>query len=205
MKEITITRAMAALKINEDKIAKRRQFQLAYLIRESDRVDPIRAEGGSEGYIQRLGQSINDLIAERLAVKRAIAVANMRHELTLPMNPAAPRRVTRSIHDWLVWRNQIAKPTRDHLIAMAKMIQQARFGTVRDRLQSFAQRRSVTEAEDAKKDIAVNIDEEKLNEEIELITHILQELDGELSQFNATHTVKVGETLDTIEDLDRRQ
>lgn len=176
---LTITEALAELKVIEKQIVKKRELVLTHLMRHEMVRDPLQKDGGSVPVIARERQSMNDLVERRVAIRRAIAAANAATTITV-------EGTTRSIADWLTWRRDEAPGQRSFLTTLRQNI---------DRTRQQAMQKGVAmaaTAEAAKSgDMIVNIDEGELARAAEALEVTLERLDGQLSLKNATVTVEI--------------
>src|SRR3954452_7996422 len=101
MAQITITEALAELKTIDKRIEKKREFVLAYLLRQEMFKDPLEKDGGSVSAIRREMQAIGDLEERRITLRRAVQQANERNSVVVG-------KQVRTIADWLVWRREVA-------------------------------------------------------------------------------------------------
>lgn len=174
---VTITEALAELKTLDKRIENKRQSILAngMLARQEGLKDPLEREGGSREFIKRERQGIHDLEQRKIAIRTAIQQTN--HQVYITLDDT-----TRTIAEWLTWRKEIAPD-------VAKFFQ-----AIRGQLSSMRQRaqgqgiKVVGDNKDATTplDVVVNIDEVKLSEEIEMLSKMVGDLDGQLSLKNAT-------------------
>lgn len=174
---LTITEALAEVKTIGKRIEKKRQFVVQYLMRQDMVRDPLEKDGGSVDALKRERQAISDLEQRVVDIRSAIARANDTNSITV-------KGKTRTIHDWLTWRREVAPG------------HQAFLGTLRQGITNIReQQRKLgvtvgTAAEITKpQDVVVNINERDLAEEIENTEEILGTLDGQLSLKNATITI----------------
>lgn len=192
---ITITEALAEIKMIKAKVEKKSLGILPYLVRPSQMVDPLAKDGGSPQYVEREIQAIRDLNSRLVAIRRAIAKANMEHTITVG-------GVTRTIADWLVWKREIANEYARLLSNMSNTIHSKRSEAsnrdVDNRARLIAIRQGIPlddarERERAQSDVVVNISEKTLTQEIEDLQEITDTLDGQLSLRNATVMVEIEE------------
>lgn len=177
---LTITEALAEVKTIGKRIAKKREFIGGYLVRQEKLKDPLASEGGSAAAIAREQQAVDDLESRIITIRRAIADANARTEITL-------HGVTRTISDWLTWRREVA-PERQEFNKKARLT----LASLRQEAQrkGVALRGSEVEVTDPN-DLIVNVPEKALADEAEQLERILGDLDGQLSLKNATTMVEV--------------
>lgn len=177
MRVLTITEALAEIKVIGKRIASKNAAIVSNIARQEFVKDPI--DGGQANYVAAEMQSVRDLEQNILAIRSAIQRANL--ETTVTVNGT-----TRSITEWLAWRKEVATQRQKALSHLRNNI-----NDVRKQAQSKGV--AVVSAGDAagRNDIVVNIDERKLDEELENIAADLERLDGQLSLKNATVTIHI--------------
>lgn len=175
---MTITEALAEIKLIDAKIEKKRLQIRTFLYRQEMMKDPLLKDGGSESFIAREYQAIADLEARKVALRIEIANTNS-------VTPVTVGGVTRSISEWLVWRREVLPTKKQFLQGLRTQL---------DSVRRDAQARGVRVGDPsgavAPQDFIVNFDEAQLAREIEKLTDIEGTLDGQLSMKNAT--VQVG-------------
>jgi hypothetical protein len=102
MEKMTITEALAEIKLCERKLEKKWDAVKTNTHRFEHVKDPYASEGGSKVAISREVQSIKDIEERIVKIRTAIADANVQNKLTLGEN-------TRSIYEWLTWKREIAE------------------------------------------------------------------------------------------------
>lgn len=105
MTKITITEALAEIKLINEKIAKRRYYVLDNLVRVRQLADPLASKGGTSAVIASEVQSIADLETRLAKIRTAIMNANL-------VNTAEVGGQTLSIYEWLVWKREVAQNRR---------------------------------------------------------------------------------------------
>lgn len=179
MPSMTITEALAEIKTINKRLEVKRGFVGQYLARQEGLKDPLAKEGGSVEAIRETRQSITDLEHRIIYIRLAISAANASTLLAIgPME--------HSIAQWLVWRREIAQ---DQITFLSQLQQSV--GSLRD--QAVKKGWNVVRDESdvqSNTDLIVNIDERNLANEIEMITQMLGDLDGQLSLKNATTMVE---------------
>jgi hypothetical protein len=173
----TITEVLAEIKSTDSKIKKKAEFVSKYLFRQESQKDPLAKDGGSESIIPKEVQSTLDLLERRVELRRVIAKANASTMLTVG-------ETTRSIADWIVWKREVAKQKGDMLRGMLQGIQATRTNATQKGW------RVTTEGKEPN-DVVINVDELKLQRQLEEIDEILGVLDGKLSMKNATTQVEI--------------
>lgn len=174
---MTITEALQEIKTINKRIEKKREFVKSYLWRMSQIKDPHEANGGSHHVIMQERQSIEDLEDNIVDLRRRIAEANAKTEITVSS-------ITKSIADWIVWRREIASERRQFLQSMSSRIKSAREQATQKGIQIVN-----SELQAGNNDLVININEKALSMDIERIEDILSTLDGQLSLKNATVNV----------------
>lgn len=173
--KMTITEALAEIKLEQNKANKKRDFILHNLMRPKDRIDPLAEQGGSVKVIAQELQAINDLVDRILAIRMAINEAN---SATL----VEAMGETRTISEWLVWRREVLPQKRATLDAMAVAIN-------RSRQDPYRVGRGQAASDDG--DIVIHTDILALAKELERLGEIEDKLDGLLSLKNAQVVIEV--------------
>jgi len=181
-KTTTVTQALSELKTIGKRITAKEESIQRYILRQEVLRDPLDRQGGSAKHIAEERQAINDLCEQQVAIRRAIAAANVASSLQIEGQ-------SRSIADWLVWRREVAPARQRFLRGLASII---------DRSRSEAQRRGIdrtvygnvaamaSTGDQKPGDIVVNLNEQELAQQIEQMETMLGSLDGLLSLANAT-------------------
>lgn len=179
MPQITITEALAEIKLIDKKIAKKSEAFDSFTFRQNNFKDPNEGAGGSRKLLEQEQQSIRDLLTRKVQLRRAIADANNR--ITVKVAD-----VTMTISEWLIWRRDCA-PLEQQLIAKIRALVE------RAKHLAAQQRTSVAQSEQqaGTADIIINVDEAKLLKRSEQLEAILSGLDGQLSLRNATILIEV--------------
>lgn len=177
---MTITEALAELKLIQSKIEKKQGFILTFLCRQEGLKDPLEKDGGAEKVVASERQAVNDLLARYTKIRTAIADANAK--ATVEINGS-----TRSVAEWLVWRRDVVPVYKSFLTALSNHIQNIRRQIEQQRFNV----QQPTAGDPRFFDLKVNTDEKALSDEIERLTDTLGVLDGRLSLHNATVTVEV--------------
>ena len=177
---ITITEALAELKLINSKIEKKKQFILTYLGRQEGAKDPLEKSGGSSVAIASEMQSIKDLSERFIRIRSAIASANAANVVEI-------LGVKYSVADWLIWRRSVAP--------MVQGFEQSIMNGINN-IRNRARQQNVNvvkPGEEAKNltDVLIEIDEMELSKRMERTQEILDNLDGKLSLHNATVQIDV--------------
>ena len=101
MTQITITEALAEIKLINDKIQKKQSFVLGNLTRVRQVADPLASKGGTSVVIASEVQSIADLETRLAKIRTAIMLANLN-------NTAECGGETKSLYEWLIWKREVA-------------------------------------------------------------------------------------------------
>lgn len=104
--QMTITEALAEIKLLNDKIAKKRSFVLDNLVRIKQLPDALASQGGTQTVITSEVQAINDLETRLIKVRTAIMLANL-------VNTAECSGHTKSLYAWLVWKREVSTSKRN--------------------------------------------------------------------------------------------
>jgi hypothetical protein len=178
MEKMTITEALAEVKLIEKKVEKKVAHVQANLVRYEHITDPYQKEGGSQEVMRRELQAIADLDKRLVGIRGAIANANISNTLTIGEH-------ARSIYDWITWKREIAEKRN-------KM-----YGDLSTTLKRFldkeAAQPTVYKTDDAKVHLAkiiLNVDYAATQEKYEKDGSLLETLDGKLSLKNATTLVE---------------
>lgn len=178
MAKITITEALAEIPTIQKRVAKKQDFIVSYLYRQSAVRDPHEKAGGSAILIEQEMQSIGDLQNRLVAIRAAIQKANQENTITI-------KETTKTIGDWLTWRREISEDERRFLGLLSRKLQELRQDAIRKGV-------SVTDKDAGfTADFIVSIDEKRLAEDSENLEEILGYLDGQLSLKNATVLIEV--------------
>ncbi len=179
---LTITEALAEIKTIGKRLASKRSGIMGYLAHQEGVKDPLEKEGGSVEHVRRERQAIDDL--EERIVKLRAGIRNANEHTTITVEGT-----TRSIHDWLTWRREIASGHRAHL----EQIRQTIMGIRANAHKAQAQVIPPGGVAAAPVDYHIHVDEAALLKELESVDIILSTLDGQLSLKNATTSVFVAD------------
>lgn len=176
MFNITITEALAEIKTIDKRIETKQSQLRTYLYRDNRLKDPIKE--GSEEFIRRERQGIEDLQRRIIALRTAIQRANMDTKLSL-------NSVEMTVYEWLIWRREVAPKLQQHLSGMWSELQGARRSAQQQGISVVAAAAAV-QGNGEVREVIVNIDETALAKAREDVEKNLGELDGRLSLINAT-------------------
>jgi hypothetical protein len=176
--EITITEALAEIKLIDHKMDKKHRFVLNHLVRSVKRVDPLEDKGGSVKVVKQEMQAIDDLGERLVSIRRAISRANQENNIEV-------NGLIRTIADWLTWRRDVYPRESAHYNNLAKKIVNERqaFGGLGQKYQAAQ--------EITGEDMLVHLDEKDLIDNIESLEETNDRLDGLLSLKNAQIMVEV--------------
>ena len=182
MAKITITEGLAEMKTIDKRVEKKREFIMAFLVRQLGLVDPHAKEGGSEKLLTEAVQSIKDLLHRKLTIRMAMNRANDATSLII-------EGTILSLAEWLVWRREVAPAIEKLNKGMVDRINTVRNEATRKGYQMVPADTASTQLTDIK----VNINEKSLSDMLEKHDKILGELDGLLSLKNATTTIDIAD------------
>lgn len=179
MPKTTITEVLAEIKLIGNKVAKKQEFILNYLMRQNNFVDPLGDSGGSRKVLESELQAVTDLLSRKVLIRKVIHFANANSELTLGGE-------TRLIADWLVWRREVAPLEKILLDQIRAKIAQGRQQAANAKIGFVA----ADKTPEGPSDLLVNLSERKVCERAEKLQEVLDQLDGQLSLKNATTYVE---------------
>lgn len=180
MEQITITEALAEIKLIVKKVEKKRAQMMPSLATYDHVPDPYQSAGGYKKVIDSELQSINDL-SERLVRRRArIAETNATTDLTIEGR-------TRKISEWLAYKRECQNKFIDH--------NQAMMNSANHSLKQFEQKPQLFKqnegAEYQLAKLSLNVDLSALAKNQEYLITIKEKLDGALSLKNATILISI--------------
>ena len=177
--QTTVTEALAELKTISKRKDKKREFIARYLARQDIVKDPLEKDGGSVTAIAQEIQAINDLQNRILAIRAAITRSNLDTKLTVC-------GLTMTVHDWLVWRREIAPGIQSFLGGLTTTIE-----ALRREVKKKGGQIVESGGGSGDNDVVVNVSEMTLASEIEGLEQVLGTLDGLLSLTNATTIIDI--------------
>lgn len=177
---MTITEALAEIKLLTKRHASEHQFVMQNLYRQDAYKDPHLNDGGSEEVISRKLQSLAHLRERIVKIRSAINHVNASKFLVI-------EGVERTVADWIIWRREVAPLENQALSQMASQIASAR----QQAQQKGLSVRGPGEEAQAINDLHINLSEADLQEDRTRLETILGRLDGQLSLANATTYVVV--------------
>lgn len=96
---MTITEALAEIKLIDNKIEKKQEFVYGNLFRAKHLPDPL---GDTTAKVVAEVQATVDLRKRRVKIRKAIAQANLTTEITIG-------NITRTIFEWLTWKREVVQ------------------------------------------------------------------------------------------------
>jgi hypothetical protein len=181
MTKMTITEALAEIKLITSKLEKKRARVWDNLIRIEQQEDPLKHEGGSVAYLASEVQSIAALEENMIKIRGAIMSANLLHV-------AEVMGKTQTIYEWLVWKREI--------VTNIKAFYQVIYTKTKEKLEYARKTPQVIAKPDASvtpelAKIEPNLNYMEFSKKYEEVCDILSKLDGVLSLKNATIMIEV--------------
>lgn len=176
---MTITEALAEVKLIDKKVTKHHENERAYLFRQAIVRDPLEKDGGSAAYVASQAQASGDLLLRLITVRRSIQDANAKNMLTV-------EGISRTVADWLVWRREVLPRLKTRIAAISTALT-----NLRNDVKKKGGSVSATPAGDEQYDVIVNFNETALLNEALKLAEIEERLDGKLSLFNAVTLVNL--------------
>lgn len=170
---MTITEALAEIKLIEKKVVTKENHVLGHLWRMQSQPDIL---GDSDAELKKEIQSVSDLRKRWVEIRKAIAVANSETKIAIDGEE-------KTILEWLSWKREIAP----NELQFHHQVH----NRVKAKMDEIASRPSLFR--DQKEDNVVKLDSLKLNVDYSLhvtaaskVQEVLDKLDGQLSLKNAT-------------------
>ena len=179
MSKMTITEALAEIKLIEKKAEKKRQTVGANLVRYEHVKDPFESDGGSKVAMKREVQSIGDLENQLVKIRSAIAKANIETTLTVGEQ-------TKSVYDWLTWKREVSEKQ----VQFFKHV----YENIKHQIDKQATNPQVFKTEEGQVQVAklsYNLEYADFLSASQKLSDTLETLDGKLSLKNATVMVDV--------------
>lgn len=177
---LTVTEALAELKVIGKRVEAKEQFIKDYLYRQAIVRDPHADKGGTPKLISEARQAIRDLEDRKVKIRLAIQQKNLVEVLEID-------GLSQTVAGWLTWRKEISPGVVKRGRAWLEMIRNIRAQT----LARSGKINPEVGPENQVQDILINTDELELSQNLEKIEAVLGTLDGRLSLFNATTTIEV--------------
>jgi len=167
---MTISAALAQIKILKDRCTLAVKEATKYVARPETLKDPLETSGGSTVFVASKLQSAADMRERIIRIRTKIQESNIQQKVTVG-------GVTRTVAEWLTWKRDISTDEFGEISELRRGIDGARA-------------RRTTTGVDAT-NATVSLDEKVLAERNDRLVTIFGELDGALSQHNATTTIDV--------------
>lgn len=179
MSKLTITEALAEVKLIEKKVTKKRETVLANLTRYSHVQDPMDSDGGTAAWIQQEHQAIQDLQTRLEKIRSGVADANLKTSVTVG-------ETTKSVFEWLTWKREVAP-------GYLNFLKQVHMSTKTALDGQNARPGLVTDSEGKQKlaELVLNVNYLDYLKQAERANDTLEHLDGQLSLKNATVLINV--------------
>lgn len=179
MEKMTITEALSEINLIQKKIDKKKEVVLGLTVKPKHIKDKIESEGGSRAYVISEIQSIYDLVRRHVAIRGAVAKANIETNITI-------NDKSDSIHNWLTWRRDFA----EKLIAFKTDIHKSVKAEL-DKLQRSPQVFKDDLGNTHLLELESNVDYQSFLKQAESEQEVYDKLDGQLSLKNATVVVTI--------------
>lgn len=180
MEQMTITEALAEIKLIEKKASKKQETILANLTSMEHLPDVYKEVGGTKEMVKREYQGLNDLWKRLTVIREAIAKSNAETKLTVEGH-------TRSVNQWLAWKREVQDKQIEFIGSVISKTKQ-----VLDR-EAAAPR--IVKSNDPVNEptllvkITSNIDIPAMTKDQDIYVTLKEKLDGQLSLKNATTTL----------------
>jgi hypothetical protein len=171
---MTVSEALSEIKLLSKRIADKRDFIHKSLGRPEFAKDPFAAQGGAPELLRREFQAMTDLEERIITLRLAILTSNA-------TTTVAVQGEHRTIQAWLTARREVLPQRRQFINGLLTEI-----STTRANAQKQGNQVVAAGAAQKETDLILHVDEAALYTEREQIDVILGELDGRLSQSNAT-------------------
>lgn len=164
---MTITEALSEINLIKKKIASKQEKVKGLLFQVEHIPDPFIKDGGTSEVLESEMQALDVLYALLIKIRSQISEANLNHSITINGR-------TNTIHDWLVWKREVAK---DLMIFIS---------TVNKNIKNYLDR---TSAQPQFVKTKLNIDYSYTLEIESNLIETFEKLDGQLSLKNATISI----------------
>lgn len=165
---MTITEALAQIKLIQSKRTSLQKFILQYIVRDSRLKDPLDT---TQQKIAESLQAISDLNKRLIKIRSAIHNANTTNIVEIC-------GIKMPISEWLVWKREVAPFDESLYEQISHKIVQSRTNVPRSQLTQ------------EHVDVEVGVDEEQLQELKLFRDEVFEKLDGQLSLKNATINIE---------------
>lgn len=177
--KITITEALSEINLISKKLQSKKDVVLGNLFRNDVQKDTFLNDGGSEAYIGRELQSINDLMRRVVSIRSSIAKANTENKITINDR-------TMTINEWLNWKRDVSEFEKTFFAQVS--------GNIKKGLDDSASRPQLMKADDGTIkiiNITPNVNYADTLKKQQDVVEVLEKLDGQLSLKNATIFIEV--------------
>lgn len=172
MEKMTVTEALAEVKLVLKKIEKKKQTVAQNLVRIEHDKDPF---GDTKLMVKSEIQSVQDLYKRLVSIRKAISKSNLETIVAIG-------NLTLSVTEWLTWKKEVYKPLNE-LYASTVSRSTELLKNASDRPQLY-KKEPQDEAQLVK--VVSNVDVAQLTKYQEEILEVNEKLDGLLSLKNAT-------------------
>ena len=179
MEKMTITEALSEVNLLKKKLENKKKHALGHLVKPEHSPDFYSNEGGTPAFLKREFQSIDDLHKRLIKIRAAISRANLENEIIIGER-------TQSIHDWLIWKREIAEDETNFYKTIVS--------TVKSNLDEAAKNPRCYDDNEGKKQllkVQSNVDYAFFVKKQEQMSELFEQLDGKLSLKNATIVVSI--------------
>lgn len=179
MEKITITEALAEIKLIEKKIEKKEAVLRGNVSRIKQMPDPYEKDGGSRLANERELQAVGDLRERHIKIRRSIAAANLANSIKIESQE-------RSIAEWLIFKREVLEKNKSLYGALATGAKRA--------IDTFAAQPQLYKDPQGSPQLAevvINYDYPALLKQSEQLQFIDDKLDGQLSLKNALIVIEI--------------
>lgn len=177
MEKMTVTEALAEVKLIQKKIEKKKATITANTARFEHMKDPY---GDTASMIKEELQSIEDLYAKLTRLRTSVSKANLDTRVSIGGHD-------KTVTEWLTWKKEVYEPLTGVYSGLTfNATQEIKKNTERP---SLVKNENTNDPATLAK-LVVNVDIPTLNKKAEQIVEIHEKLDGLLSLKNATVTVE---------------
>lgn len=177
---LTITEALAEIKLIDKKVSSGGEFIKTYAVRSAAFADPLQKNGGSPNVLASQIQSVNDLLKRKLFLRESINRKNAETHVVIEGED-------KTISEWLVWRREVAPLEQSTLRSIVQKVEAERAATTRQAAQVVSDEKAAVN----QRDLIVHVPEKVFHDRLAKIDDILGRLDGILSMKNATVQLEV--------------
>lgn len=184
MRKMTVTEALAEIRVLEKRLDKERNFAGQFCARISTVRDPLEKEGGSPAAVAASVQKIADLEANVVAIRKAIQDANAATELSIDTD-FLPSPVT-TVQTWLMWKREVMPKRIGWINGVLQAIERSR-NEIRQKHAGGVKVGDVL----VDVQLTVDIDEAALRAESKELEAMVEKVDGLLNLKNATTVIEI--------------